>query len=83
MKKISIVLLILLFSTFAVFAVTETTNEATLNIKAYKIGNSGTKYLTLSVFDALTGNLDTITSDDLIDLTNYTDKIGSIIFLVG
>lgn len=75
MKKISIVLLILLFSTFAVFAVTETTNEATLNIKAYKIGNSGTKYLTLSVFDALTGNLDTITSDGLIDLTNYTDKI--------
>ena len=75
MKKISIVLLILLFSTFAVFAVTETTNEATFNIKAYKIGNSGTKYLTLSVFDALTGNLDTITSDDLIDLTNYTDKI--------
>ena len=75
MKKVIITLLVLLATSFSLFAVTETTNEATLNIKAYKIGNAGVKYLSLSVFDALTGNLDTISEGDTINLTNYTDKI--------
>ena len=39
MKKILVVFIILVISLSSVFAVTETTNEADLNIKAYKIGN--------------------------------------------
>ena len=75
MKKILVVFIILVISLSSVFAVTETTNEADLNIKAYKIGNYDTKYITLSVFDALVGDLDTIKKKDTIDLTSYTKDI--------
>ena len=75
MKKVIITLLVLLATSFSLFAVTETTNEATLNIKAYKIGNYNTKYITLSVFDALVGDLDTIKKKDTIDLTSYTKDL--------
>lgn len=75
MKKILVVFIILVISLSSVFAVTETTNEADLNIKAYKIGNYDTKYITLSVFDALVGDLDTIKKNDTIDLTSYTKDI--------
>ena len=75
MKKILVVFIILVISLSSVFAVTETTNEADLNIKAYKIGNYDTKYITLSVFDALVGDLDTIKNGDTIDITSYTKDI--------
>ena len=75
MKKILVVFIILVISLSSVFAVTETTNEADLNIKAYKIGNYDTKYITLSVFDALVGDLDTIKKKDTIDLTSYTKDL--------
>ena len=75
MKKILVVFIILVISLSSVFAVTETTNEADLNIKAYKIGNYDTKYITLSVFDALVGDLDTIKKDDKIDITSYTKDL--------
>lgn len=75
MKKILVVFMMLVISLSSVFAVTETTNEADLNIKAYKIGNYDTKYITLSVFDALVGDLDTIKKKDTIDLTSYTKDL--------
>ena len=75
MRKILVVFIILVISLSSVFAVTETTNEADLNIKAYKIGNYDTKYITLSVFDALVGDLDTIKNGDTIDITSYTKDI--------
>ena len=75
MRKILVVFIILVVSLPSVFAVTETTNEADLNIKAYKIGNYDTKYITLSVFDALVGDLDTIKKKDTIDLTSYTKDL--------
>ena len=75
MRKIHVVFIILVISLSSVFAVTETTNEADLNIKAYKIGNYDTKYITLSVFDALVGDLDTIKKKDTIDLTSYTKDL--------
>ena len=75
MRKILVVFIILVISLSSVFAVTETTNEADLNIKAYKIGNYDTKYITLSVFDALVGDLDTIKKDDKIDITSYTKDL--------
>ena len=75
MRKILVVFIILVVSLPSVFAVTETTNEADLNIKAYKIGNYDTKYITLSVFDALLGDLDTIKNGDTIDITSYTKDI--------
>ena len=39
MRKLLVVLIMLVISLSSVFAVTETTHEANLNIKAYKIGN--------------------------------------------
>ena len=75
MRKLLVVLIMLVISLSSVFAVTETTHEANLNIKAYKIGNYDTKYITLSVFDALVGDLDTIKKKDTIDLTSYTKDL--------
>ena len=75
MRKLLVVLIMLVISLSSVFAVTETTHEANLNIKAYKIGNYDTKYITLSVFDALVGDLDTIKKDDKIDITSYTKDL--------
>ena len=75
MRKLLVVLILLVISLSSVFAVTETTHEANLNIKAYKIGNYDTKCITLSVFDALVGDLDTIKKDDKIDITSYTKDL--------
>ena len=75
MRKLLDVSIMLVISLSSVFAVTETTHEANLNIKAYKIGNYDTKYITLSVFDALVGDLDTIKNGDTIDITSYTKDI--------
>ena len=75
MRKLLVVLIMLVISLSSVFAVTETTHEANLSIKAYKIGNYDTKYITLSVFDALVGDLDTIKKDDKIDITSYTKDL--------
>ncbi len=75
MKRVILFLSLMFTSVFALFAITETTHESVLNVKAYKIGNNGEKYLTLSVFDALTGTLETVNTGDTIDLTHYTNKI--------
>ena len=75
MRKLLVVLIMLVISLSSVFAVTETTHEANLNIKAYKIGNYDTKYITLSVFDALVGDLDTINKGGTIDITSYTKDL--------
>ena len=75
MRKLLVVLIMLVISLSSVFAVTETTHEANLNIKAYKIGNYDTKYITLSVFDALVGDLDTIKKDDKIAQFEIVDAM--------
>ena len=75
MRKLLVVLIMLVISLSSVFAVTETTHEANLNIKAYKIGNYDTKYITLSVFDALVGDLDTIKKDDKIAQLVVTPRL--------
>lgn len=72
MKKVLSIILMALILT-AAFA---TTGEDSFYVRAYKIGNYGAKYFEVTLFDALTGTLQTIGTDyDTLDLTTYSNKL--------